>query len=567
MGKLVQLFRPGASEHKRTDLAYSYLQFTKAVNEKLGGVSWSEQEKIKEVLTEYDVYKEAKQENNVKREEGLFKKLNLTERTTEVKLTRLGEEYLNSQNDINPDYFMGMDKVQYDFLLIFLLDDYKNGRPAYNIIDNILNHKPINHKISEELNVWLIDNELDKITNTLKKQIDLKSGSPDKTMVTYNGVEYSMKEAKQLIIDYWFDCSLESIDTNIVNIHSCNHIVSLIMHFAKGFNKTINSFCGETLFPLLIDYNLPKKKIQLIINKIKNGESDIGFIPNNINSFIERCIKRIIKGVESSYNCLINNHLRIIDLVKEDENGFYILEEHRIIFQRIIQNYELIVKTFETKGYVEPIEMLDILNLNSIMIENNSFNETYEVYLQEYGTLDKVIQKLELFNFSKDNNSARLDIDEDIRKSKHINGICSAPAYYEFIIGMGLLIKYKNIFELEPKEFCESIKSSLHLKFKSTKLVPYLHAPGGRPDISIVSENGDIIAEPTIQLKNQTSMEADSIKNHLKSYNRDIKKALFISPEIEEDIVFVFEKWKEKSVIPVSIDSLSNEQFIEFLRS
>ncbi len=565
--KIVNLLRPGASEHKRTDLFSSYYCAASLFCNELENVNWDEKDNIIDVFKKWDVLKKQKEEKNVNREKSLFKKLNLIEENEKIVPTKLAKEFIGGEIE---NYFFNMSKSEYDFFLIFLFDDYKNESQGFEILKRLYANKNIYFISNENLFVD-INNPTKKELELIKKDILISSGSKYNTPYIFDGTEYKTKqEQKNLLIEKWFEISINKIKGENI-IKESEEYFSLLKDMSKKNNSNIYAFSKETILPLMVDPKLDGDAKKNQLNKIKKAESSIDAFASSYQDLMERSINRVISGSIGSYKCLVNNHLRFIPIIGENEDGFYIKKDYKNLISSIIASKSKLIIEFEKSGYINAERFKKLLNIedgNIPVIDNN--RKIFEQYREIYKNLDNLIEILGLYdieNFDGDVKKMRTAIDSHIEKSKHVKGLCNASTYYEFVIGFSLLLKITDAFSLKPREFVELLRNSLNLKFSSENLTPYSHAPGGRPDINIRIDSGDIIAEPTIQLKDQTSMEGDSIKRHVNSYERKISDVYFVSPKIERDVVVTFEGWKDANIIKHKVTCWTTKELVEYLKT
>ncbi len=566
--EIVNLIRPGASEHKRSDLMYSYNQASKAFNNELKNENWENASLIIEKLKIRDVFKSNKKEEKIRREYSMFKKLNLVKNSKKIEPTKLAIEFSNADKNLEENYFFNINKMEYDFLQIFLFDDINGQKQGFKILKNLLENKNIYYEYNDNVKKLVNDKNYSKIEKIIKKDVYVNSGSPNNKTYNLGGKIFTrMSDKKNYLIDKWFDLSLKKINENILEKKLIIDFLLEFKELSNVYNYKSSEFGEETIIPLLIDESIKKVNKNKIINDINNCKYNESLFPKTFDELLKRSINRIIKGSINSYKCLVDNHIRFIPYIDDSKNKFFVKDNYKLLIQSIINHQNELEEEFLKNGYINRERFKEIIKIKSQKI-NNQNEEIMELYKSEYKEIDKVINILNLYNFENDSNvkKARIKIDEHINKSNHIKGRCNASTYFEFIIGLSLLIKETSIFKMKPRNFVETIKKSLNLKFSSDKLIPYIHAPGGRPDVNIEKENGDIIAEPTIQLKDQTKMEADSIRRHINSYNRNIKEVFFVSPTIEETVRVVFRAWKEKNLIKHNVSCLTTKDLIEYLK-
>ncbi len=569
--ELVDLYKPGASEHKRSDLFHSYYSVSNLFCGNLSGVKWTENENIANQFRKKEIFKEDKKmSNKINRERSLFRKLNLDSGEEIIKPTKLAIEFNGSISNDEENYFFGMSKSEYIFFLIFLFDDYKKDSQSFKILRALLNKEKPYYKINPNLQKYIDSNDREKISSILKKNLRFNSGSPNKIekFMFGNSEIKSMTDAKNLISFQWLDYSLDKIFLG-KDPDNINKFENDIKFLSNKFNQNHVKFTKGVIDNLFFDSSWEKDELKSFKIKYKKTILHDKLIPDTIKELFDRVVSRVIGGSIGSYKTLVDNHLRFLLFVGENEKGFYIKNEFINFVNSLLACEEKLKNAFSKNSYLTPDEMFEILKIDkTTVIEKN--NDIKELYLKNYKSFDYLLEILSLYEIEKFNGNEekmRICIDNHLESNKHIKGMCNASTYYEFIVGLLILQKIKNIFALPPKDFSTVIKKSLNLKFKTDNLMPYTHAPGGRPDINVDTENGSIIAEPTIQLKRQTSMEGDSIKAHVNSFKSKILKVLFVSPQIEEDIDIAFKAWKEKGKINHSVDCLSTKELINWLKS
>lgn len=565
--QLVNLVRPGASEHKRTDLFFTYSEAAFLFVKELRGISWEEQDLIVDTFKQKGVYhKDKKIQNKITREKSMFKKLNLVKDLKLIEPTRLCQEFVDSLENDEDKYFFGLSKSEYSYLLIFLFDDYENKLQGFSILDNLLHEKNIYIEYYEGPKSLLHNKQYDELIKIIKKDLSFSSGSPNNKVIEHNGEKYEKQsEAKNYIVDSWLELSLAKI--NGINIENeIRKFINDIEAFSFLYEKRVSNFIEKSIIELLIPTSWNKKQIKKYKHNINNKIDHNELIPDSYEELYLRSCERVIAGSINDYKNLVNSHIRFLPFINEDED-FSIKSEYIEIVNQIVNNKEKLIEEFASKKYITVERFNEIIGIDKY-VEVSYNEETRNSYIESYKNLDEIIRILNLFDidvYENNEKSMRAAVDKHIRENPHTKGMCSAPAYYEFIIGLAILQKFKGVLSMNPDEFVSEIKSSLNLKFNSNNLVPKTHAPGGRPDINIHQEKGDIIVEPTLQLVNQTKMEADSIKKHLNSYKEEINVALFVAPKIEDDITDVFEIWFTRERLKKEVLCYTTRELVEWL--
>lgn len=565
--QLVNLVRPGASEHKRTDLFFTYSEAAFLFAKELKGVSWEERDKIVDAFKEKGVYdKDKKLQNVITREKSMFKKLNLVKDLDIIEPTNLCQKFVDSLEDDEEKYFFGLSKSEYSYLLIFLFDDYENKIQGFSILDNILSKRNIYIEYYENPKTLLNEKRYEELITIIRNDIHFASGSPNNKVVEHKGIEYDKQsKAKNHVVDTWLDLSLAKIN-GIEKENKIDELISDIEAFSFLYEKRISNFIEKSIVELFIPTTWNKKQISKYKRNINNKIIHEDLIPSTYEELYLRSCERVIAGSINDYKNLVNSHIRFLPFINEEEE-FTIKEEYTEIVRGIIDGKEELIKEFSLNGYISVERFKEIIDIKEYI--DVSYNvETKNSYIESYKNLEEIIKILNLFDLDVyDNNvkSMRSAVDKHIRESSHTKGMCSAPAYYEFIIGLAILQKFKNVLSMDPDEFVYEIKNSLNLKFNSNNLVPKTHAPGGRPDINVRRKEGDIVVEPTLQLINQTHMEADSIKGHLNSYKDEIDIALFVAPKIESDISDVFEIWFTREKLKKEVLCYTTRELVEWL--
>ncbi len=565
MEKLVTLYKIGKSEHKRTDLINSYFSFIYAItnNDKLKNKSWKNDKNIIcEVLTNYRVlYNKKCDSPNLNREKSLFESLNLIKKNQNIIPTEFTKHILSNEN-INTSK-LGMNSSEYHYLLMILFNySENNDMQTFEIIDNILNNKEYFFKKNDLLINELMKMDEDDFRNELFNQIKFKSGSSKS--IEKDGKKIKLKMAKDEILKLWIDWMIKQDDITERNL------LNLIIEYKNLFKMKSKDFLKDAMAILICDSKHFKKLYKNLDNdevfslKSFNDEFD-----NTREEIINRAIRKIIKGSEKDYLYLIKNHLLVLQqffYFDSIDNKIKIFNEHKDFIFKIISKKKELIQEFRKNNYIAIDKFIDILDMKEVVNIDNS--EVMKIYKTHYGTSEQIIEILKKFIIVDNENDMRKKVDSYIKNSQHLNGLCDAPTFFEFLSSYSILFKNHNdIFEKTSTEFIDLIKKSLNLKFSQKNLVPIRFAAGNRPDAIIKTIDGDIIVEPTLQLKRQVKMELDSVTDHINKHKYKINSAYIIAPIIEERLNTALKSFVENNLIKVrSVFAINVKELIEYIK-
>lgn len=451
---------------------------------------------------------------------------------------------------------------------MFLFNDYRKKAPGFLILKNILNKSNIYFEYYDRPRMMLKNKEYEALIEVIKNDLRVDSGSTSNYTIEIDGhIFYKLAEIKNYIINLWLNITLDKITKENIEEKTL-HLIKVIEDASLMYGIDVKKFTEKIIIELFIPIKWDDQKIHDYKRNINRRINHKEIIPSSYEELYLRSCNRVIKGSQNDYKNLVDSHIRILPFIDEN-NSFTIKKEYEKVVKWLVENKTELIEEFQENGYIDSSYLMNWMNIKDFE-EKTYNNETKDIYKYTYKNMDKIIEILNLFDldvYDGDEKRMRRVIDDHIKNNTHVRGMCTSPAYYEFIIGLAILQKEKKILDMKPNDFVDEIKRSLNLKFNSNNLIPKIHAPGGRPDINIFNDDGDIVAEPTIQLIRQTQMEADSIKSHVNTYNRNIKTTLFIAPKIENDIAVVFDAWFENNILKNKVTCFSTRELVDWLVS
>ncbi len=563
--KLDQFIRPlkiGQSEHKRSSLINSYYSFIELVIDEKKGIKnlhWEkDKKKIFDLFIEKEIYFESnKKEIKISREKSLFKSLNLWEegKNGEIQPTKFSinlKRNYSSKNNI-----FGMTEVEWGFFLIVLWQRNNNCFSSFLVMENILKGKPGHYLFDEEKKNNYLQMDDYTFEENVWKLVRQKSSSPKPKYI--DGKKFGTLEAKNPVIKKWLHYSIFGGDPK--------DILLLFYKNAALLEKKPTYFSKEVLEFLLNNDN-DKKDFKKSLKEKSLDIKDI--LAKDRNDILERVKNRVVGATQSSYFSLNKNHLNPLPMFYLENRKLNIFDEYKEFIEKVILNKDDIIKSLQDNSFITPEEFSRIIKIKEVRVNNNN---VLNIYKDKYGTIEKIIETLNLFLIKDSEDSVfrmRKRVEEYIKNSNHLNGICTEPTFYEFIISFAVLFKNnKKLFDLTNDEFIKIIRDSLNLTFGSKDMAPQRFASGGRPDAIIYDENGlIIIVEPTLQLYRQTQMEADAIADHVNHFNKEkLNHAIMVSPIIENRIKSVFNGWNNEEITNCKVLVFNQEEFIKYMKS
>ncbi len=425
------------------------------------------------------------------------------------------------------------------------------------------------YKIDKDLYNEFKKYDNDKFEDELYEVIRFRSGSKKTCLINDKVTKYS--ESKNNILKLWLKTCLNNSEDNI------NNLIDTINKYQICFGQNSYSYLKDALTFLIAGKNKnDQKKLHKYLTNKKTINSIIDLFPKTKEEILDRCILRVIKGSEKDYLNLTHQHLNWLPYfyIDSKDNKVKIFDEYKSLIKQIIENKEKLISIFKNNNYIKPKEFISILDIENIkFIEHNE--EIKSIYLDEYGSKEKLNKILNLFILNNyiSEDQMRLTVNKFIQNSKHIQGICNAPTFYEFIISLSVMFKVlPNLFDKNADEFTQVIRKSLNLTFSNKNLIPQRFAAGGRPDAIIETSKGSIIVEPTLQIYRQTKAEADSIADHMNKFvedneNVNLINTLFVSPKIEKRIISTFDGWYEDKIIYNKVETFNQKNFIKYINN
>ncbi len=512
--KKFKLFKFGLSEHKRTDLLFSYFSAAKSIN-KLKGYDWTiDEEYVLKILKENNFFKMQKKETNIEREETLFKHylkiMNIVDGKIEPTNNSLIVDNVTSYEEKDFFNFTWQEYWYIQSILKFSNNDLLDLAYVLKIgrgnIESYVDYFIVNlENTKNNLRNQIISNNLDKI----KSEISLNSGIPKK-MSYYNHLTVLGKEIANQYIDEVF-----------IN-HQNEYSIDLLSKLSDYLSyKKLSKGYYELFF------GKPEKIKNKVIKALrkKDYSSIKQMIPKTIDEKLENIFLRRIGGVYNDYKNLIFNHLNSLPGIKINQiTGKIDIEKPYESLYDAIQKNIYSQDKFSSSDYIPPKKLLEILG-----IENNIFDDDttlfYEIW-ESYYNREQIRQILE-WNWKNSSGIYSL-----ISNHTYFKGKIPPHVLYEFVIGLSIFY-HDNRVALQNKTLLkpwDKLKSYFGLNF-NRMLLPTGHAPGGRADI--IREVGKVIElyEPTIQIYRQAGHELEGIVSHLlKVENATV--SFLVAPEI-----------------------------------
>ena len=551
------LVKFGRSETKRSNIKQTYTLLIDAINE--NDNNWITDKEFFDILKEKKYFLEEKKEIDITREKSIIKSLlNLAvieENKEEKKLKFISNEISKKweYNKYNQKFF-GLSSIDFSFFQALLKMRYKsNGEyksSFFHILDQLTKKNKLKKNILIDLNYREIIKEIidNKDIEKLKKILKLKSGSKNKLKKELND------ECIFTFLNIW-----KNNDENYSNLYnSINTIYKNNLEFSDGISELIFGYKDNKKINIRHFYKMyPEENMNEFISQIKKSISNIE----------ARVIDKIISGSWNSYRHLIKNHLNSLDTIFEFNNKdeFKIKENFQYLIDTILKFGENRILELDKNKLYNPDELLHFFKLknkkNTMPIVN---------IINEYYSNEKLII---LFNKLKNiyikGHKGNNKIETIIREHQHIKGKVDFPTFFEFIIGMAFLSKNKSKEDINEKDYLEK-----HFNTKlDTNLCPIRFAAGRKTDIYIEKNDEQLFLniEPTTQLTNQTSMELDSVRNHLISAinKNQFPKGIciIVAPQIKETLSQDIRGWNEDEKPKLEIKLFDIDLILKMLKS
>lgn len=547
--KKIKLFKLGLSEHKRTDLIFSYISAAEAVHS-FNNMNWKKDKtEIQNILTDKGFFKN-KETINIKREKNLLCKylkiMNLNKNknitlTSNANISSFSKTYKQSD-------FFNFTWQEYWFLQTLLKFNSSNKVDLALILSISIN------KTSNSYNDYLIPNiefaksellkaVINKNIERIKSEINFKSGIK-KNDTNYDFLSNLIKK----IIDKFIEEVI--VNNNKFYSEKILSMLSTYLSYKKLPDGLLELFFGELK-------GNKKTKIKKHL-KDKNYQLINHYIPENGNQIVENILNRKIVGSYGSYKNLIFNHLNSLPGIDIDKitGNIVFKEDYKNLYYSIIKNVDN-VENLSSSNFIYPEKLLEILNINNSIVLNND-HEFFEIW-NKYFNQNEVRKILEL-NWTDVKETNRY-----ISKHHYLKGRMPSYVIYEYAIGLAIF-NYDNKEELKNrtlKDPWNKIKEYFGLNINS-QLLPTGHAPGGKADvIRNLSDNIELY-EPTIQVYRQTGHELEGIKSHLiKIPNATI--SYLVAPKINPDFISAIKGINQDRLKPINkeISHLTTQKFIE----
>lgn len=539
----------GASEFKRTNLLATYiigltvLEDYKNINIKDNYLE------IFDSLKSKGFYKWQKLDSNnyssaIGREMNLLrssKLINFDRKNHVLKFTKLGEEMIK---DEKIDFF-GFTKQEYVYLLMLL---------------------KFNSNPSKEHGIKTFKNNLLAIKNE-ETTFEMTFGRAKKYITESLSNDINPEEIKEFLRP----------GSGTPGKRKDYH------QFKKLTNKFVDSYIKKD-FALFVEYS--KENENFILKKFENfkylfdvktkhqyrGLLKNGFTNPSREEYIKRIINFDFSKKRSDYINLNNKHMNHLPFVTLLNKKLIFIKGYEELIESLLKLDDSDYKIIDDKEYIQPNELLEILKIKNNDVEAFSITKVLNNFIT-----DEFIK--DFFNKSMINSVEKDEALKFAKSNHHLEDVENLPTIFEFMVAC---VFFKNIYKIELKE-----GKNLNSKWKksvrtivNSKYQPLRWAAGGKADMNFEISEGTFIVEPTIQLENQTKMEWDSTRNHLKSEKADF--ALIVAPKINKELItdmygennlneFKYSAYDSKKLLDQFENGISFEKmktvFIEYINS
>lgn len=539
------LIKFGVSEHKRVNYLLFFKNAAKAFVE-LNNENVNNHELIQRIFQKHNVF-ENKQEINVNREMSFFKThfFLYLNKNGKIKPTMLAYKLCN--DDEKKRYF-GKSYSEWIFLLFIIQHKTYNERFQFEFACNLaLENKFTLEEFTTKiyrLNEKDIETELDY--ESLYHLMMYRSGIPE---VNKNFEIKKLQNLRDEILKQITKCLVLTRKNQLQEEDVIDYLF-LIKEFLKQqsiANKL--TYKPTALFKI---FDLQQSDLNIIqfgnnfeLTKLKEKIYQL-IINIDVNQLI---IDFYYQKSAGDYLYLIKKHLFTTGLFKIANNFVKIEDNYLNLVELILKNYQELVKIDLSQG--EFNERLIELGIIDKQLNYDYYANINEIINQHYDE-----QFFEEFYQAISKKDVNKNLNYLASKNKHINSVINGPTFFEFVINICF---FKLIYQQELRQginlnqtFIKSINTHLTANF-----IPLRFASGGRADAYF--KILDLIIEPTLQLKNQTKHELNSIANHVKKYRA--KYAIMVAPSIEPDFwnfIVHYNNSTTWTLIPLSATMIRN---------